>query len=91
MASGGTIVFSFAAVSGPEYSLASPSRLPRFFPQEKIKNARAATSAITPRIPPSIPPMVPPDRLLDELDDDDAPLPEPPVLDDAEPLVVVEA
>ena len=91
MTSGGTIVFSFAAISGPEYCLASPFRIPRFFPQEKIKNARAARSAITPRTPPAIPPMVPTDRLLDELDDDDAPLPEPPVLDDANPVVVVEA
>jgi hypothetical protein len=35
--------------------------------------------------------MVSPDSVLDELDDDDALLPEPPVLDDAKPLVVVEA
>jgi hypothetical protein len=34
--------------------------------------------------------MVPTDSALDELDDD-ALLPEPPVLDDAKPLVVVEA
>ena len=67
-----------------------PFRIPRLFPQEKIKNARAA-SAITPRTPPAIPPMVPPDSVLDELDDDDALLPEPPVLGDAKTLVVVEA
>jgi hypothetical protein len=88
LASGGTIFFTSAAVSGPEYCLASPSRIPRLFPQKKIKNARAARSAIPPR---TIPPMVPPDSVLDELDDDDALLPEPPVLDDAKPLVVVEA
>jgi 2-methylaconitate cis-trans-isomerase PrpF len=35
--------------------------------------------------------MVPTGSALDELDDDDALLPEPPVLDDAKPLVVVEA
>jgi hypothetical protein len=35
--------------------------------------------------------MVSLDSPLDELDDDDAPLPELPVLDDAKPLFVVEA
>jgi len=91
LASGGTISFASAAVSRPGYRLALPSRIPRLFPQEKIKNARAPRSAIPPRTPPAIPPMVPPDSVLDELDDDDVLLPEPPVLDDAKPLVVVEA
>jgi hypothetical protein len=91
LASGGTIFFTSAAVSWPEYSLATPSRIPRLFPQEKIKKTRATRSAIPPRTPPAIPPMVPTGSALDELDDDDALLPEPPVLDDAKPLVVVEA
>jgi hypothetical protein len=91
LASGGTVFFTSAAVSGPEYSLASPSRVPRLFPQKKIKNARAARSAIPPRTPTTISLMVPRDSVLAELDDDDALLPEPPVLDDAKPLVVVEA
>ena len=91
MASGGTIFFTSASVSWPEYSLATPFCIPRLFPQEKIKKARATRSAIPPRTPPAIPPMVPTDSALDELDDDDALLPELPVLDDAKPLVVVEA